>query len=155
MVTNAPVEKLPLDEAIISYREGICLERDFHLVKDRPLGLSPLWVWRDDQIKGLTHLLTIGLRLLTLIETKARDGLKEANTTLTGLYEGNPNRSTDHPTARRLLKAFERTEITRTRIELNGETIWNITALPSLLTQILSLLGLSTELYTQLGDNSP
>jgi len=39
MVTNAPVEKLPLDEAVIGYREGICLERDFHLVKDRPLGL--------------------------------------------------------------------------------------------------------------------
>jgi len=96
-----------------------------------------------------------GLRLLTLIETKARDSLKEANLTLAGLYEGNPNRSTDRPTARRLLKAFERTEITRTRIELNGETMWQITALPSLLQQILALLGLSTELYTELGGHSP
>ncbi len=155
LVTNAPVEKLSLAEAVISYREGVWLERDFHLVKDRPLGLSPLWVWRDDQIKGLTHLVTMGLRLLTLIETKARAGLKETQTTLAGLYEGNPNRSTDRPTARRLLKAFVRTEITRTRIELNGETTWHITALSSLLQQILALLGLSTELYTQLGGHSP
>lgn len=155
LVTNAPVEQLSLDEAVISYREGVCLERDFHLVKDRPLGLSPLWVWRDDQIKGLTHLVTIGLRLLTLIETKARANLKETQTTLAGLYEGNPNRSTDCPTARRLLKAFARTEITRTRIELNGEVTWQITTLPALLPQILALLGLSTELYTQLGGHSP
>lgn len=155
LVSNAPVEKLSLDEAVISYREGVCLERDFHLVKDRPLGLSPLWVWRDDQIKGLTHLVTIGLRLLTLIETKARESLKETRATLSGLYEGNPNRSTDRPTARRLLKAFERTEITRTRIELNGEITWHITILPLLLQQILTLLGLPTELYTQLGGHSP
>jgi transposase len=154
MVTNAPVESLSLDEAVSTYRAGICLERDFHLLKDRPLGLSPLWVWRDDQIKGLTHLLTIGLRLLTLIETKARASLKEAQTTLAGLYEGNPNRSTDRPTARRLLKAFGRTAITRTQIEFPGEKSWCVTPLTPLLEQILALLGLSLTLYTQLGDNS-
>jgi transposase len=131
------------------------LERDFHLVKDRPLGLSPLWVWRDDQIKGLTHLVTIGLRLLTLIETKVGRSLQEAHTRLTGLYEGNPNRSTECPTARRLLKAFARTQITRTQIEFNGEKTWHITPLTPLLEQILEFLGLSTGLYTQLGDNSP
>ena len=130
------------------------MARDVHLLKDRPLGLSPLWGWRDDQIKGLPQLLTIGLRLLTLIETKARASLKEAQTPLAGLSEGNPNRSTDRPTARRLLKAFGRTALTRTQIEFPGAKSWCVTPLTPLLEQILALLGLSLPLYTQLGDNS-
>ena len=38
------------------------------LVKDRPLGIRPLYVRRDDQIVGLAHLLTLALRVLTLFE---------------------------------------------------------------------------------------
>ena len=57
--TNAPVRRLTLTETVIHYRQGWCLERDFHLVKDLPLGLSPLFVWKEDQIKGLVRLLTL------------------------------------------------------------------------------------------------
>ena len=51
------------------------MEHDFHQVKDRPVGLSPLFVWREDQIRGLTRLLTLALRLLTLIATQVAQGL--------------------------------------------------------------------------------
>jgi len=57
-VTNVPATQLSLAEAVVRYRGGWVLERDFHLVKDLPLGLSPLFVWKDDQIKaliGLSH----------------------------------------------------------------------------------------------------
>src|SRR5215471_17938459 len=57
-VTNAPVDRLPLPQAVQHYRGGWSLERDFHLVKDLPLGLSPLFVWKSEQIIGLTRLLT-------------------------------------------------------------------------------------------------
>jgi transposase len=71
-VTNAPADRLSLVQAVRHYRGGWSLERDFHLLKDLPLGLSPLFVWKAEQIIGLTRLLTLALRLLTLLETQAR-----------------------------------------------------------------------------------
>ena len=130
------------------------MERDFHLVKDRPLGISPLYVRRDDQIIGLTHLLTLALRMLTLIETQVRSGIAQTGKQMAGLYEGQPNRKTDQPTGLRLLKAFTRGEITLTRIELDEQHSWHITPLSDLQEQILAYLGLSTSLYKRLIENS-
>ena len=153
-VTNMPVARLALDQAVIHYRGGWCLERGFHQVKDRPLGLSPLFVWRDDQILGLTHLLTVGWRLLTLIEGQVRHGLAQAGATLSGLYEGQPQRVTDQPTARRLLKAFTRAQLTLTRITAGDDQLWHLTPLSPLLVAILTYVGLSETLYTCLALDS-
>lgn len=84
-VTNAPVDRLPLPQAVQHYRGGWALERAFHLVKDLPLGLSPLVVWKSEQITGLTRLLTRALRLLTLVETQGRRGLEQTQEALAGL----------------------------------------------------------------------
>jgi len=153
-VTNVPSERMSIAEAVIHYRAGWSLERDFHLIKNRPLGISPLWVWKDDQIIGLTRLLSLALRLLTLIETQVRRSLARTQETLQGLYEGQPRRVTDAPTAPRLLKAFVRAEITLTRIELDGQHLWHITPLSGPLKQILAHLGLSQSLYERLAENS-
>lgn len=154
LVTNMPVERLTLTQAVIHYRGGWCLERDFHLIKDRPLGISPLYVRKDDQIIGLTRLLSLALRVLTLIETQVRHSLARAKESLAGLYEGQPNRATDSPTAGRLLKAFTRAEITLTRVELGGRTLWHITPLSGLPERILHHLGLHKSLYESLAYNS-
>jgi len=92
-VTNIPKERMSLIEVVKHYRGGWSLERDFHLVKDRPLGISPLYVRRDDQITGLTHLLMLALRVLTLIETQVRIKLRMTGEQLSGLYEGQTDRS--------------------------------------------------------------
>jgi transposase len=148
--TNAPAAMLPLPQVVVHYRGGWCLERDFHLVKDLPLGLQPLFVWQDDQITGLVRLLTLGLRLLTLIETQVRRGLTAAAETLTGLYEGQPSRATDRPTGKRILKAFARAKITLTRIQLDTTTHWHVTPLSPLHEQILGYLRLPLSLYADL-----
>jgi len=148
--TNTPALTLPLAQAIVHYRGGWCVERDFHLVKDLPLGLSPLFVWKDDQITGLVRLLTLALRLLTLIETQVRKGLAKDQTALTGLYEGQPNRTTTRPTGKRILRAFARAKIALTRVELPDETHWHITPLLPLHKQILKYLHLPLSLYTEL-----
>jgi transposase len=153
-VTNAPKAKMTLAQAVIHYRGGWSLERDFHLVKDRPLGISPLYVRDDDQIIGLTRLLSLVLRLLTLIEIKVRQGLASGKETLAGLYEGQTSRATDRPTATRLLKAFARAEITLTRVELGGQLLWHITPLSVLLERILTYLDLPRSLYDSLAVNS-
>ena len=153
-VTNLPVEHLSLAQAVVHYRAGWCLERDFHLVKDLPLGLSPLYVRRDDQIIGLTRLLTIALRLVTLIETQVRRGQDQADEPLLGLYEGQPKRTTERPTGVRVLKTFARTEITLTQVEIGDQHHWHIIPLSEMQERVLAYLGLPVSLYTGLVQNS-
>jgi len=153
-VTNLPTTRMSLAQAVIHYRGGWSLERNFHLVKDLPLGLSPLFVRRDDQIVGMTYLLTIALRLLTLIETQVRRSLRQTNEALTRLYEGNPNRATQQPTGKRLLKAFARAKIILTHVEIGEQRLCHLTPLSPLLERILHGLGLSTTLYSRLAANS-
>ena len=155
LVTNLPVAQMTLTHTILHYRQGWCLERDFHLLKDAPIEISPLFVRRDDQILGLTRLLTLALRLLTLLEIQTRHRLAQAGATLPALYPGQPTRVTDRPTGTRLLRAVARAEITLTRIEALGETSWHITPLPAWMERALGYLGLPATLYTDLTGGSP
>jgi len=49
-------------------------------------------VQRDDQLTGLVHLLSLGLRILTLIEFVVRRQLKAQGDSLVGLHLENPQR---------------------------------------------------------------
>ena len=51
-VTNAPVERLSLPQAVLTYRDEWIAERSFHRLKGCPLSISPFFVQRDDQVKG-------------------------------------------------------------------------------------------------------
>ena len=153
-ITNAPQAALPLPQATATYHAGWHLEHDFHKLKDRPIGLSPLFVWRDEQILGLTRLLLVALRLLTLIETQVARGLLADAHSLTGLYEGQPQRATQQPTAARLLKAISRAEITLTEVQSPEHCEWYLTELPSWLPQVLGYLKLPLDLYESLTVNS-
>jgi len=149
-VTNLPKKPWGLLESVLLYNGGWSVERDFHLLKDQPLGIQPFYVREEDQIVGLTRLLTMALRVLTLSEVQVRSGLGEAEEELGGLYEGQPTRKTGQPTAVRWLKAITRMEITATEVDLGEEICWHLTPLPPLLTKIMKLLQLSPRLYTSL-----
>ena len=149
-VTNLPTSRFSLREVVLLYNGGWSVERDFHLLKDQPLGIQPLFVREDEQIVGLTRLRTIALRVLTLSELQVRSGLSETEEALSGLYEGQPNRATAYPTAGRCLKAISRMEITATRVESGEGVQWHLTDLPPLLKRIMKLLHLSPTLYTRL-----
>jgi len=153
-VTNLPQEVLNLEQCVLHYRAGYCVEGDFRMLKGKPIGISPLYVRTDEQIRGLTHLLTIALRILTFIQMKARDELAKEDTALAGLYEGQPTRTTTCPTATRLLRAFVREEITLAYITLEGQCYINLSPLSDRLVTILTYLGLSASLYTRLIQNS-
>jgi transposase len=113
-----------------------------------------MYVREEEQIIGLTRLLTIALRVLTLSELQVRSGLAEADEALDGLYEGQPTRTTEYPTAGRCLKAISRMEITATRVELGHDVQWHVTDLPPLLKRILKMLHLSPALYTRLTETA-
>jgi transposase len=153
-VTNLSQKRCGLTDAVLVYNEGWSVERDFHLLKDRPLGIQPLFVREEEQILGLTRLLTIALRVLTLIELVIRSQLEERGQELSGLYEGQAKRTTGKPTAVRLLRTIARLEITLTCVEGSGGQSWQLTPLPPLLKRVLILLGLSSRVYTRLAHNS-
>jgi len=105
--TNAPAEQLSLEQAVLAYRHEYIIERSFGRLKGKPLSLSPMYLQRDDHATGLIRLLTIGLRVLTLLEFVVRRRLAAEGSQLAGLYAGNPKRATARPTAELLLKAFK------------------------------------------------
>lgn len=144
-VTNAPADPLPLAEAVLAYRTGSSIERNFARLKGRPLGLRPFYVQREDHVKGMVRLLSLALRILTLMEFVVRRTLHEQPEPLAGLYPGNPKQSTQRPTTERLLAAFK--EVTLTLIHLSGQRISHLTPLSPLQQRILHLLGLSPTLY--------
>jgi transposase len=150
--SNAPAEKLTLETAVLTYRAEWLIERGFHRLKGAPLSLNPLFVKRDDQVVGLTHLLSLAVRILTLIEFVVRRGLKQAQATLVGLYPQNPKQATATPTTERLLQAFA--NINLTIIQFPDRILHHVTPLTALQVQILELLGLSPDVYRSLVENS-
>ena len=150
-VSDAPATQLNLKQAVLTYRDEWIIEHGFHRLKGAPLSLDPLFVKNDDQVVGLTNLLSLAVRMLTLIEFVVRCNLKQNNEKLTGLIENNPKKGIDNPTTERLLKTFD--EITLTTVHLPDRILQHITPLTTLQTRILELLGLSAAVYTRLAEN--
>jgi transposase len=146
--TNQPGESLSLEQAVLAYRHEYQVERSLGRLKGQPLSLTPMYVQRDDHATGLIRLLSIALRVLTLLEFVGRRQLAAEGTKLAGLYAGNPKRETDRPTAERLLEAFE--DITLTFVKGPQQTARYVTALSPLQLRILELLDFSSTLYTRL-----
>ena len=113
-VTNAEPERLSLKDAVLCYRNEYRVERIFNRLKSR-VQIAPMFVTLNDQIEGLTHLLTLGVRVLTVMEFVVRQSLQRDDAKLGGLHPENKQKGTDKPTAERLLKAFSK-EIGRAHV---------------------------------------
>ncbi len=87
-----------------------------------------------------------------MLEGVVRKSLQKQKQELAGLYAGNPKRRTAQPTAEHLLKAFD--EVTLTIVSTSHFVQRHITQLSSLQQQILSLLGFTPAIYSQLTDDS-
>ena len=146
--TNQPKEQLSLEQAVLAYRSEYLVERSLGRLKGRPLSLRPMYVQRDDHATGLIRLLSIALRVLTLVEFVVRRQLAAEEATLAGLYAGNAKRETARPTAERLLEAFH--EVTLTVVEGAHCVYRYVTALSPIQERILELLGFSSRVYTRL-----
>ena len=75
-VTNATPQQLSLQEAVLCYRNEYRVERIFNRLKSR-VHIAPLFVKRNDQIEGLTYLLTLGVRVFTVMEFVLRQSLQK------------------------------------------------------------------------------
>lgn len=151
-VTNQPSVELSLNEAILAYRSEYLIERNFGRLKGRPLSLQPMYLASDQRVKGLLRVLMIGLRVLSLLEFTVRQKLAEKAEKLVGLYDGQPKRTSQHPTAEKLLGAFA--NITLTAIRGNRRVRYHLTPLSGLQRRIIELLGFSEDIFYDLTFNS-
>jgi transposase len=148
-VTNAPPERLSLRDAILCYRNEYRIERIFNRLKSR-VHIAPLFVKLTDQIEGLTYLLTLGVRVLTVMEFALRRSLQNEHAKLPGLHPENKTKMTDTPTAERILKAFADVSLTIIKQAAGEGILRRLTPLSGVQETILQCLGLGTSLYRQL-----
>jgi len=148
-VTNAAQERLSLQEAVLCYRNEYRVERIFNRLKSR-VHIAPLFVKLNEQIEGLTYLLTLGVRVLTVTEFVLRRSLETEQAKLPGLHPENKHKMTDKPTAERILKAFSDISLTIIKNAAGEDLLRRLTPLSGLQEDILQRLGLGATLYGQL-----
>jgi transposase len=148
-VTNAGPKRLSLQDAVLCYRHEYRVERIFNRLKSR-VHIAPLFVKLNEQIEGLTYLLTLGVRVLTVTEFVLRRSLEKDQARLPGLHPENKQKMTDKPTAERLLKAFSGISLTIIKKATGEEILRRLTPLSGLQEDILQRLGLGAALYRQL-----
>jgi transposase len=150
--TNAPPEQLSLAQAVLAYRSQYLVESDIGRLKGHPLSLTPMYLQRDAHATGLIRLLSVGLRVLTLLEFVVRQRLAAIGTGLAGLYAGNPKRATARPTTEHLLKRFE--GLTLTIIREGRRRRSHLPPLSRVQRRILALLDFPVDIYARLCPDS-
>jgi transposase len=134
---------------VLCYRHEYRVERIFNRLKSR-VHIAPLFVKLNDQIEGLTYLLTLGVRVLTVTEFVLRRSLETEQATLSGLHPENKHKRTDKPTAERVLRAFAGISLTIIQNAAGEDMLRRLTPLSELQEDILQRLGLGVTLYRQL-----
>ena len=149
-VTDVSSKRLSFEEAVKCYRKEYRVERIFSRLKSR-MNIDPLFVQRDDQVKGKTCFLTLGARVLTLIEYVVRRSLQKDKTKLKGMHLENPKKLTATPTSEKILSAFS--DINLTFVKLPSAVIRVLTPLTKLQQEILKRVSLNCAIYTDLEIN--
>jgi transposase len=144
--TNHP--RLTLTTVVLAYRGQYVIEHGFGRLKGKTLSLTPLYLQRDDRLVGLIRLLTIGLRVLTLLAWGVRRQLENEGSPLKGLYAGNPQRATARPTAEAILRAFRGISLVVEHVD--GHVILRLSPLNALQQRLLRLLGIPLRTYLRL-----
>jgi transposase len=148
-VTNAVPTRLSVQKAVLCYRHACRVERICNRLKSR-VHIAPLFVKRNELIEGLTYLLTLGVRVLTVMVFVLRRSLEQAQATLPGLHPENKQKMADKPTAERLLQAFADVSLTIIQHAAGEEILRRLNPLSRAQEAILQRLGLGTHLYRQL-----
>jgi transposase len=146
--TNQSEKQGSVEQAVLAYREEYQVERGFGRLKGKPLSLTPMYLHDDQRATGLIRLLSLGLRVLTVLEGVVRRKLADTGEKLRGLYAGNPTRATARPTTELMLRAFN--YISLSRVTLDDQTHVHLSPLSELQKKILHLLELPLEVYTRL-----
>ena len=144
---------LSLAEVVWAYRGQYRVEDDWSRLKGRPLGLTPLYIQDEGRIAGLVHLLSVALRVLTLLEWEVRERLQKEGATLQEVYAGQPGRKTNRPSAELLLGVMK--TISVSVIAVNGQIHVLLSPLSQVQKRLLDLWDLPPDLYETLTRGFP
>jgi transposase len=140
--------KMTLPAVVWSYRGQYSIENDWSRMKGKPLSLTPMYLTDEQRMMGLVLLLSVVLRLLTLLEWVVRKKLDESGEKLKGVYPGQPGRQSNRSSAEMLLQVFK--GITLSIIEVAGQIQAFLTPLTALQEKLLRLWDLPADLYHRL-----
>jgi transposase len=152
-LTNATTAQYENTALLWNYRHQIFHERSFSRLKTRNLNIRPVFLRDELRIVGLTWLLCLALRLLTLTEFRVRTQLALHHQALIGLNPAVPSRAVTRPTTERILHAFH--NLTFTAIDFGHSIQHFIPDLSAIQCQLLALLNLPSDLYSRLASLSP
>jgi transposase len=133
------------------YRHQVVHERSFSRFKTRALHIRPVFLRDEQRLVGLTWLLYLALRVLTLTEFRLRVALQARHETLVGLNPASRSQATLRPTTERVLQAFN--TLTLTLVKMEATVIRHVTELSDTQRHVLALLNLPSDLYSRLADN--
>jgi transposase len=144
---------MTLAQAVWAYRGQYRIEDDWSRLKGRSLGLTPLYLQDEERIQGLVYLLSLALRILTLLEWVVRERLQNEGVKLQGIYAGQPGRRTARPSAELLLRVMK--TISVSVVEVNGQTHAMLSPLTEVQTRLLELWALPPDLYEKVARGFP
>jgi transposase len=149
--TNALALALP--PVVWAYRGQYRIEDDWSRLKGRSLGLTPVYLQDEGRIQGLVYLLSLALRVLTLVEWVVRERLCQDRAKLQGIYDGQPGRKTDRPSAELLLRALRTISISV--VEVDGRIHALLSPLTEVQKSLLELWDLPANLYENVACGFP
>jgi transposase len=134
-----------LSQVVWAYRGQYRIEDDWARLKGRSLGLVPLYLQDEGRIQGLVCLLSVALRVLSLVEWQVREGLRKEGEKLRDVYAGQPGRRTDRPSAELLLGVMK--AISASVVEVNGQIHVLLSPLTEIQKRLLALWDMPPGLY--------
>lgn len=146
-------ETLTLSRVVWAYRGQYRVEDDWSRLKGQPLGLTPMYLQDEGRIGGLVYLLSLALRVLTLLEWQVRERLQKEQTTLQEVYAGQPGRQTNRPSAELLLAVMKTIHLSA--VEVNGQGHVLLSPLTRVQKRLLELWDLSPDLYEKIRTGFP
>src|SRR3954452_10155170 len=144
---------LALAQVVWAYRGQYRIEDDWSRLKGRSLGLTPLYLQDERRIQGLVYLLSLALRVLTLVEWVVRERLRQEGSKLREIYAGQPGRQTARPSAELLLGVMK--TISVSVVEVNGRIHALLSPLTEVQKRLLELWDLPLDLYENVASGFP
>jgi transposase len=139
---------LSLAAVVWGYRDQYQVEKGWSRLKGQPLSLTPMYLTDETRMEGLVLLLSLALRVLTLVQWTVRRKLNQSGESLCGLYPGQEGRKTRSPSAELLLTAFK--DIFLTVVAVAGHLTALLTPLTTLQLKLLALCDFPADLYQRL-----
>ncbi|MDD1717415.1 MAG: IS1634 family transposase [Methanoregulaceae archaeon] len=141
LCTNAPPARLSSSEAMIKYKEQVCVEQTIDFLKS-PVQIRPMWLHTPKRLAGLTLLIMVATLVAALLEYQVRRWIAKTGQVVKGLRpEG---RDDPYPTAKSILRAFQdyalvilrrgkgQAQVRHPKLRPVQQKIWNIMGLPPL-----------------------